>query len=99
MLWADDNFDKIVFEKVGLGKIYQRYNSTIFNFLGGIFYNYVLAKGAKIELIVGQDISCITKRNPIAPAGFGFYRNLRNSYYSQYGLSVKYILPPKTLII
>ena len=95
LLWADDNFDKIVFEEVGLGKIYQRYNSTIINLLGNISYNYVLSKGAKIEigLIVGQDISCITKRKPKAQAGFGFYRNLRNSHYSQYGLSIKYILP------
>ncbi|HTO16756.1 MAG TPA: outer membrane beta-barrel protein [Edaphocola sp.] len=95
LLWADDNFDEIVFEKIGLPKTYKRYQSSILGYNVNISYKYNFQNKKAVELgiLLGADISKTVNRN--TSRLFGFYGNLYPTYYSQYGISMKYFFTQK----
>lgn len=92
LLWADDNFDEIVFEEIGLPNTYKRYQHSILAYNANIAYQYKAnnKNSFEIGLNLGKDFNAIAKNNPKYPENFGFYDNLHNATYSQYGISIKY---------
>lgn len=92
LLWAEDNFDKIVFEKIGLPSVYSRYQSLVSTYYASIAYQYMSGNKNIFELSINveNDLNAIGKNDPI----FGFYANLRNATNSQFGISFKYCFAP-----
>ncbi len=90
LLWANDNFDEIVFEKIGLPNTYKRYQHSIlaYNVNIGYKYNFKNKKAIELGISVGADVSKTVNRN--TSRLFGFYGNLYPTYYSQYDISLKY---------
>src|SRR5690606_26131122 len=101
LLWANDNFDEIVFEKIGLPNVYKRYQSSIFAYNANIAYQYKANSKNTFEvgLSIGSDFNAMAKKHPQFPQNFGFYANLHNATYSQYCISLKYFFTNKTATI
>lgn len=96
LLWADDNFEKIMFEEINLPKIYNRYQCSILASQTSIAYQYKSNKNTfEISFNIGKDFNSMAKNNSTFPENFGFYKNLHDATYSQYGLSLKYFFTNK----
>lgn len=90
LLWADDNFDKIIFEEVALANTYKRYQHYIFASHASIAYQYKSNKNTfEINFNIGKDFNAMAKNKPGFLENFGFYQNLHDATYSQYGISIK----------
>ncbi len=92
LLWANDNFDEIVFEEIGLPNVYKRYQSSILAYNAQVAYQYKASNKSRFEigLNLGNDYNAMVKNNPKFPENFGFYANLHKAAYYQYGISLKY---------
>src|SRR5690606_21358754 len=92
LLWVEDNFEKIMFEEVLIAKKYRRYEPYIFASHASIAYQYKSNKNTfEISFNIGKDFNAMAKNKPGFLENFGFYKNLHDATYSQYGISLKYL--------
>ncbi len=92
LLWINDNFNDIIFEKINLPNIRQRYESVVYNYNSGVSYKYRFNRHNALEIGInfGRDVNPMVNNKPKHPENFGFYANLHEATYSQYGLFLNY---------
>jgi hypothetical protein len=94
LLWVNDDFEETMIEEIGLPKKSKRYEKIIYGYSGSLSYRYKLNNKNSFELglHLGSHMNPVVNNHPSYPENFGFYANLRNANYSQYGLCLKYFI-------
>lgn len=95
LLWVNDDLEETMVEEIGLPKKPKRYERILYGYSGSLSYRYNLNDKNRIELGLSfaRDINPMVNNKPKYPENFGFYANLHEATYSQFGIFLNYFPP------